>query len=101
MKFDFNNIDPVSGMPKIKKRPEDDIHTMNIMPSRTGWIRMLQNRINLRSTGNIYQSKVVWYDRRNNTVCSDKNNPEETTVYFRLYRLPSGQIPQGWIYENN
>jgi hypothetical protein len=72
--WDFRHIDPITGMPKLKQpRPEDDIKLMNQRPARTGWIILLQNRVNLKSIGNMRYKKKMWYDMRSHTVSSDRN----------------------------
>lgn len=97
MKFDFDRPDPRTGMyPRIKpKREEDDICLMSRMPSRSCWIKMLQNRVNLKSVGNIREAERVWFDRR--TMKVSKNVAGEGAIDFRMFRLKSGQKPQGWI----
>ena len=63
VRYDWNHIDPITGMPKIKApRPEESIELMNRMPAKTGWIVMRQNRVNFNSTGNIRYAKKVWFD---------------------------------------
>lgn len=95
MKFDFDHIDPRTGMPKIKQRPEDKIQLITRMPYKSGWIKMLQNRVNLNSVGNLRDAEKVWFDRR--TLKVSKTVSGEGGVLFRDYRLKSGQKPQGWI----
>lgn len=41
VRYDWNHIDPRTGLPKIKERPEDKIHLMNQYPGRSGWIILL------------------------------------------------------------
>jgi len=78
---------------------KDKIELMSRMPARSCWIIMLQNRALLNSVGNKRYQTRVWFDRRDCTVSSDKS--KEDAVHFRNYRLPMGQIPQGWIEDTN
>lgn len=97
VKYDFNHIDPRTGLPKVieRERPENSIELMNRMPSMTGWIVMLQNRVNLNSVGNNSMAAKVWYDRTDHTVSSSED--KEDAVDFRSYRLRNGQKPGGWM----
>lgn len=60
MKFDFKHIDPRTGLPRITDQKEDRINLMLHTPARSGYIRMLQNRVNLRSVGNLRYSVRLW-----------------------------------------
>ena len=95
VRYDWNHIDPRTGLPKIKERPEDKIHLMNQYPGRSGWIILLQNRINLNSVGNIRYGKKMWYDRTTHMVSEDETGTD--AVHFRTYILPGAGRPQGWI----
>ena len=98
-RYDFNHIDPITGLPKVKRaRHEDSIHLMSQYPSRSGWIVMLNNRVNFRSIGNIQYSKTVWYDRATHTVSSDETM--EDAVHFRTYTLQGAGHPGGWLYKD-
>lgn len=97
--WDFRHIDPVTGMPKMKPhRKEDDIKLMNQYPGKTGWIILLQNRVNLNSVGNIRYKKRMWYDRMSRTVSSDRDMSD--AVLISRYVLPHAGRPAGWMYAN-
>lgn len=96
--YDWNHIDPVTGMPRKKVRPEDSIELMSRMPARSCWITLLQNRVNFNSVGNVRFKRDVWFDRVDRTVSSDKS--KEDAVYFRDARLKDGSYPHGWIYSD-
>lgn len=95
--YDFNHIDPVTGLPRVKTRPEDKIHLMNQMPAKSGFIVMLQNRVNFNSIGNKRYSETLWYDRNTRKVSKEKDGVGG--VDFRVYHLPNGPKPQGWVYK--
>lgn len=95
VRYDWNHIDPRTGMPKIKERPEDKIHLMNQMPGRSGWIVLLQNRVNLNSVGNVRYAKKVWYDRNDRTVSTSED--KEDAVWIKRFVLPGAGLAQGWI----
>ena len=99
IKYDWSKIDPRTGLPKIKEaRPEESIELMNKMPSRTGWIVMLQNRVNFNSVGNIRYSKKVWFDRQTGRVAPSQQEIGDDSPHFRSYILPNGGgKPQGWM----
>ena len=97
VRYDWNHIDPITGMPKVKApRPEESIELMNRMPTKTGWIVMLQNRVNFNSTGNIRYAKKVWFDRPSSMVADDESMTD--AVHFRTYMLPHCGRPGGWMY---
>ena len=98
-RYDWNHIDPITGMPKLKTRPEDAIELMSRMPARSCWITLLQNRVNLNSVGNGRFKRDVWFDRTDRTVSSDKS--KEDAVFFREARLSDGSYPHGWIVCDN
>lgn len=95
VRYDWNHIDPMTGMPRIKERPEDKIHLMNQLPGKTGWIVMLQNRVNLNSVGNLRYAKRVWYDRTDRTVSTSED--KDDAVYIKRFVLPGAGYPGGWI----
>ena len=66
MKIKFNNNNPDTGLPRQKTRKEDKIQLMSRMPSRSTWILMLQNRVNLNSVGNMRFARKVWFNNRTN-----------------------------------
>lgn len=96
VRYDWRKIDPLTGMPKIKEPdPEESIELMNRMPGRSGWIVVLQNRVNLGSVGNVRFARKVWFDRASGTVSDDANM--ENPVHFRSYVLPGAGRPGGWM----
>lgn len=97
-KFDFDHINPRTGLPEVKKRIENDINLMSRMPSRSCWIKMLQNRVNLNSVGNLRYVREVWFDIRTKRV--SENRLGSDAINFREYTLPNRQIPAGWIELN-
>ena len=97
--WDFRHIDPLTGMPRMKeRRQEDDIKLMNQHPGKTGWIILLQNRVNLNSVGNMRYKKRMWYDMRSRTVSSDRDMSD--AILFSQYILPNAGKPAGWLYDN-
>ena len=96
--YDWRHIDPVTGMPAIKERPEDKIHLMNQLPSRSGYIVLLQNRVNLNSVGNQRYAKKVYYDAAQHCVADSADNISGDGQHFRTYVLPYAGRPQGWLY---
>ena len=99
-RYDWNHIDPITGMPKIKEpRPEEKIQLMSKMPNQSCWIYLLQNRVNLKSVGNIRFKRKVWFDRKDCTISSDKT--KEDAVYFREARLNDGSYAHGWMFERD
>jgi len=95
MKFDFNHIDPRTGLPREVKREEDRINLMTRIPARSCYVRLLQNRVNLRSAGNLRYAVRLWYDVRTKTLHADPCAP--VMGNWHNYRLPSGQRAAGWI----
>lgn len=95
--YDFNKIDPRTGLPRVRERYEDRIELMSRLPERNGYVRLLQNRVNLRSVGNIHLSERFYYNARTRTLHKAPNAPQ--AIYWHTYRLPNGQRPAGWIFE--
>lgn len=98
MKFEFKHIDPRTGLPQMADREEDRINLMLRTPARSGYIRMLQNRVNLRSVGNLRYSVRLWYDARTKTLHVAPGAP--VVGHWHGYRLPCGQKPAGWLEGN-
>ena len=96
MKYDFRHLDPRTGLPRTIEREEDRIELMTRLPWRSGYVRMLQNRANLHSVGNNRHSVRLWYNAHTRTL-HPTQGAQGTDI--RLYRLPNGQRPQGWIFE--
>lgn len=69
-RYDFSKIDPRTGMPRIEEHKEDRIQLMSRMPGRSGYIRLLQNRVNLRSVGNLRLSERLYYNAYTRTLYS-------------------------------
>lgn len=96
VRYDWKHIDFVTGMPRIKERPEDKIHLMSQMPGRSGWIVLLHNRVNLNSVGNVRYATKVWYDRNDRTVSTSER--KEDAVWFKNAILRgAGGLASGWI----
>ena len=70
------------------------MHCMNQYPSRSGWIVLLQNRVNLDSVGNIRYKTKVYYDHRTRQVGS---TPDDCQTPFRCARLKNNQPSAGWM----
>lgn len=68
MRFDFSKIDPRTGLPPVIEREEDKIQLMTRRPAKSGFIRLLQNRANLRSVGNLHHSERLYYDVRTKSL---------------------------------
>ena len=68
MRFDFSKIDPLTGLPPVIEREEDKIQLMTRRPAKSGFIRLLQNRVNLRSVGNLHYSERLYYDVRTKSL---------------------------------
>lgn len=94
-RYDFSKIDPRTGMPRIVERDEDRIQFMSRMPGRSGYVRMLQNRVNLRSVGNLHLSERLYYEVCTRMLYSTPNGTKIAPWY--AYLLPNGQRPAGWI----
>lgn len=95
MRFDFNRIDPRKRLPRIIEREEDRINLMTRTPARSCYVRLLQNRVNLRSVGNVRYSVRLWYDARTKTLHTAPTAP--VMRHWWNYRLPCGQRAAGWI----
>lgn len=96
-RFDWSHIDPLTGMPKLKEpRPEEKIELMNRLPAKSGWVTILQNRVNFNSVGNKRYARNMWFDRLTQTLSSSKDM--EDAHPWRTYILPGAGRPGGWIY---
>ena len=95
MKFDFNHIDPRTGLPRMVASPDDNIQLITRMPARSCYIRMLQNRASLRSVGNIRYAQRLWYNARAKTLHTAPDAP--VIAHWYNYRLPNHQRAAGWI----
>lgn len=93
MKLKFN---PRNGIYEMVKNQEPEIHLMSQYPAKSGMIKILQNRVNIQSVGNVRYAKDVWYDCHSHTISSDRKM--EDAVQFRSYVLPNCGKPAGWIY---
>ena len=74
----------------------DAMHLMNQLPARSGWIVLLQNRVNLQSVGNLHYKTRVYYDATRRMVGATK---ETCDTPFRLARLKNGEPAAGWMEE--
>ena len=70
------------------------MHCMNQYPSRSGWITLLQNRVNLNSVGNVRYKTKVYFDHRTKMV---GESPENCNTPFRCARLSNSQPAAGWM----
>ena len=88
----------VKHMARTEKRRamQDKMHLMNQLPAHSGWIVLLQNRVELQSVGNIRHKTKVYYDHRTRMVgtCEDG-----CSTPFRCARLKNGQPAAGWMEE--
>ncbi len=76
------------------QREQNAMHTMSQLPNRSGWILLLQNRVNLHSIGNQQSARKVWYNANNRMVGDSR---EECNIPFRNARLKNHQPAAGWI----
>lgn len=76
------------------QRMSASMNTMNQYPMKSGWIFLLQNRVNLQSIGNRQWMTKVYYDRQTHKVGP---SPTECNIHFRAARLKNGQPAAGWI----
>lgn len=95
MRFDFSKIDPLTGLPPVIEREEDKIQLMTRRPAKSGFIRLLQNRVNLRSVGNLHYSERLYYDVRTKSLYTARGGSKKAD--WLHYTLPCGQRPAGWI----
>ena len=86
----------VQSMVRKEKRQaeQEKMHCMNQLPGRSGWIILLQNRVNLNSVGNIHFQTKVYYDRTTRMVGPSES---ECNVPFRMAKLKNGQPAAGWM----
>ena len=73
---------------------QDGMHLMNQIPARSGWITLLQNRVNLNSVGNTRYKTKVYFDLRTRMVGAE---PDVCNTPFRCARLSNGQPAAGWM----
>lgn len=71
------------------------MHLMNQYPAKSGWIRLLHNRVNLASMGNRTYSLKVWYDARTRKVGRDDKCCDKP---FRTARIRCKHPSAGWMY---
>ena len=79
-----------------RQSEQEKMHLMNQLPSRSGWIVLLQNRVNLNSVGNIHHKTKVYYDRQTRMVGLSQ---EKCDTPFRCAKLNNGQLAAGWMWE--
>ena len=70
------------------------MHCMSQHPTRSGWIVLLQNRVNLNSVGNVRHKTKVYYDHRTKKVGP---SADECNTPFRSARLNNNQSAAGWM----
>lgn len=74
-----------------------NIRIMSQLPPKSGWIILLQNRVNIESVGNKTWATKVYYDHRTRKV---GNTPDQCQTHFRMARLKNGQPAAGWMPNN-
>lgn len=77
-----------------RQAEQNKMHLMNQLPCRSGWIILLQNRVNLNSVGNIHHKTKVYYDQRTRMVGT---SADACDTPFRCARLSNGQPAAGWM----
>lgn len=82
-----------------RRNEQDAMHPMNQCPAKSGYIFLLQNRVNLKSVGNINLHRKVYYDARRHGYAEDPS--AESFAPLRTARLSNGQPANGWIYEED
>lgn len=77
-----------------RQNEQNKMHCMNQLPAHSGWIVLLQNRVNLNSVGNLQFQTKVYYNHKTRMV-----GPSETecNVPFRKARLKNNQLAAGWM----
>lgn len=81
-----------------KSNEEPIIYVMSLMPMKSCWIKLLHNRVNLKSIGNIIYAQVMWFDVHTKTLSEERDSDE--TISFRDFMLKCNIKPTGWIYVN-
>ena len=71
-----------------------NMHCMNQYPSCSGWIVLLQNRVNIDSVGNIRYKTKVYYDHRTKMVGP---SADSCNTPFKCARLKNNQPSAGWM----
>ncbi len=86
----------VNSMIKKESRQAENrkMHCMNQYPSRSGWIVLLQNRVNLDSVGNVRYKTKVYYDHRTRMVGFSADSCDTP---FRCAKLKNNQPAAGWM----
>ena len=77
-----------------RQAEQEKMNCMNRCPSHSGWIILLQNRVNLNSVGNIRYKTKVYYDHRTKQVGL---SPDDCHTPFRCARLSNNQPAAGWM----
>lgn len=72
------------------------IRTMAQMPSRSGWITLLQNRVNRDSIGNLNHARKVYFHLPTKTVGESERYDPSTNVPFRMAMCKHGRKAEGW-----
>lgn len=76
-------------------RQQEAIHLMNQRPAKSGWIRLLHNRVSLAAYGNRQYSVKVWYDARTKKV---GKTFDKCDIPFKSARLKCNWPSAGWMY---
>lgn len=71
---------------------------MSMHPSKSGYIFLLHNRVNLHSSGNINLKTKVWYDRQSQMIGISK---DECIVPWTEAKLKNGCPAKGWMYDES
>lgn len=78
-----------------RRERQDAMHLMSQRPAKSGWIRLLHNRVSLSAYGNRTYSVKVWYDARTRMV---GKTFDKCDIPFRSARLKCDWPPAGWMY---
>lgn len=99
-KFDFNHLDHM-GRPRMV----DDnklcklANLMSRKPSKSGYIWLLNNNIDVNTVGNVRSKTKVYYDAYTSQVSSEPTS--EDAVPFREARLRDGSPARFWITDDD
>lgn len=77
---------------------DNSMHPMSQLPSKSGWITLLQNRTLLRSCGNLHHSIKVYYHYPSKSVGPTQHYEPSAFTPFRSAKCKHNVRPDGWIY---
>ena len=66
------------------------------MPRQSGWIWLLQNRVNLKSVGNLRLARKVWFHAQTRSVGPGPSYDKDSFEPFQEARLSNGERANGW-----